>query len=405
MKKKTLFVVSALALVSNSIHAQVVYGSEERQFVKSMYDTPVSHVDNPEGSTTQATNLPKYRLSDIPDNWFVSLQGGFISFVGDPVSHTDFNGRTRIGLDLSLGKWHSPYFGTRIVCQGFKFVDSQLKTQSFSGYHVDALFNVSSLFRPTFEHPSKWNIIPYAGIGLLRNNHLKSSHFAYSYGLTGSYSLSERIRLSASLGGTTTHRGFDGFGEQGSFGDNLITGSIGLSIDIGHLGWHAKSHSQRKADGNVVSHPMVTDITSYPRNSYSGLRSLQERIGNGETSVSSTNNVEKSTQFDAPILFFFKRNTTELVDRQQLVNIKEIADAVREYDLEVHIVGAADSKTGTVKHNRNLSINRCRYIARLLLKAGVPKSKMTGGIRGGISYYKPYTANRHTCVMLSKKKQ
>jgi len=29
---------------------------------------------------------------------------------------------------------------------------------------------------------------------------------------------------------------------------------------------------------------------------------------------------------------------------------------------------------------------------------------MTGATRGGINLYKPYTANRHTCVILYKQK-
>lgn len=405
MKRKTLCAVSLLATISYGGHAQVVYGNDEQKHVKSMYYAPISHVSNPEDGSPQITSFPRYKLSGITDNWFVSLQGGFVSFVGDPVSHTDFNGRTKVGLDLSVGKWHSPYFGTRLTYQGFKFVDSQRTGQSFSSYHADALFNVSSLFRPSFDQPAKWNISPYVGIGFLRHHRLKRSHFAFSYGITGSYSLSGCIRLSASFGGTTTHRDFDGYGESGRFGDNLISGSVGLSVGIGHLGWHAKHHEQDKAYGKVVRYPTATDFGTYPRNNYSGLKSLQERIAGGDTAAPSTGNVEDATKFDAPILFFFKRNTTNLVDRQQLVNIKEIADAVKEYDLDVHIVGAADSRTGTAKRNRNLSINRCRYIAKLLFKAGVPKSKMTGGIRGGINYYKPYTANRHTCVILSKKKQ
>jgi outer membrane protein OmpA-like peptidoglycan-associated protein len=87
------------------------------------------------------------------------------------------------------------------------------------------------------------------------------------------------------------------------------------------------------------------------------------------------------------------------------VNIKEIAKAVNENDLRINIYGAADSKTGTPKHNQKLSVRRAKYIAKLLMKAGVDKSKMRGFSRGGINIYKPYTANRHTCVIVYKKQQ
>ena len=117
----------------------------------------------PTGLPSPIDGQAKYELSGLGDNWFVSAQGGFISFLGDPVSHTDFNGRTKVVLELSIGKWHSPYFGTRLAYQGFKFVDSQRASQSFGSYHADLLLNVSSFFRPSFEKPAKWNISPYMG--------------------------------------------------------------------------------------------------------------------------------------------------------------------------------------------------------------------------------------------------
>ena len=51
---------------------------------------------------------------------------------------------------------------------------------------------------------------------------------------------------------------------------------------------------------------------------------------------------------------------------------------MKENNLNVKIIGAADSKTGTPKHNRALSVKRAKYIAKLLMKAGVDKSKMQG---------------------------
>lgn len=405
MKKKTLL-LAVFAAISHSLCAQVVYGTEEKKYVKSMYDSPVSHIDNPEEPSVSMTDEPRYQLSGLTGNWFVSAQTGFLSFAGNPPTHTDFSGRTRSGFELSVGKWHSPYFGTRLAYQGFRFIDSQKTSRSFGSYHIDALFNVSSLFRPAFDSPAQWNISPYLGAGFVRHNHFKRSSFAFSYGITGSCSLTERIALSASLGGTTAKEDFDGYGKKNRFGDNFLSGTIGITVSIGHPGWHRKNQMlSRTNDDGVASHPTAINIPSYPRNNYDGLRSLQERIaaGEGESGISTAygDNIAK---FDAPILFFFKRNSIALIDRQQLVNIKEIAAAVKEYDLDVRIVGSADSRTGTSKHNRSLAISRCRYIARLLLKAGVPREKMTAASKGGNSYYKPYTANRHTCVMLYKKK-
>lgn len=235
--------MSALTFIGHGIHAQVVYGNDERFYVNSLHEISASSASHPTGLPSPIDGQAKYKLSGLGDNWFVSAQGGFISFLGDPVSHTDFNGRTKVGLELSIGKWHSPYFGTRLAYQGFKFVDSQRAPQSFGSYHTDLLLNVSSFFRPSFEKPAKWNISPYMGAGIIRHNQLKKNSFAFSYGILGTCSLSERISISASFGGTTTRRDFDGYGEKGRLGDNLLSGSIGLSIGIGHLGWKVKNTS------------------------------------------------------------------------------------------------------------------------------------------------------------------
>lgn len=404
MKKKTLILLSALTFMGNDIHAQVVYGNNEHAYVRSQYEDQASYAKR----STTFSGLPganlQYRLSGLGDNWFVSAQGGFISFMGNPVSHTDFNGRTTLGLDFSVGKWHSPYFGSRLVYQGFRFVDSRRTSQSFGNCHADFLLNVSSFFRPSFEKPAKWNVSPYVGIGFTRLNRLKRNSFAFSYGILGSYGLSKRIRISASLGGTTAGQDFDGYGERGRLGDNLLSGSIGLAVGIGHLGWKVKKPRTVMENEDAFHRPTVTDLTPYPRNNYGGLKSLRERLANGNTEDTVGNDGDNIAKFDAPVLFFFKRNSAQLIDQQQKVIIQEIAAAVKEYDLEVRIIGSADSKTGTPGLNRKLAIRRCRYIAKLLLNAGVPKAKMTGASHGGVNLYKPYTANRHTCVILYKKK-
>lgn len=405
MKKRNLFLFAFLMFTESGIQAQVVYGDEELSYVKEQQKLVLQH--RPIVLQESKIKQDSYQLSGIGDNWFGSIQGGFVSFVGDPVSHTDFSGRTKMGLDLSVGKWHSPYFGTRLAYQGFKFVDSERTIQSFSNYRADLLLNVSSFFRPSFDKPAKWNISPYIGAGVILHNDLKRSFFAFSYGIWGTYSLTRRISLSAFFGGTTTKRNFDGYGASGKFGDNLFSGSVGINIGIGNLGWRSKRKMKAvEYDAQLSYQPISNAPTKFPRNNYSGLNSLQERLANGTTEEAPQNKVENTSDvpnFDAPIFFFFKRNSIEFIDKQQMVNIREIASAVKKYDLEVRIIGAADKKTGTPKHNRKLSTKRCRYIAKLLRDAGVPISRMKGEFRGGVNMYKPYTANRHACVILHKR--
>jgi len=395
MKSKKLM-IAALCLATTVAKAQVVYGDDEKDYARttasSMPMQGTSRSIQQQPSISDGNN--RFRLSGIGDNWFASVQAGVSTFLGAPKGCGDFYDKTKYTMVFSLGKWHSRFFGTRVVYQGFKFANCDKQSVGYQNYHGDLMLNVSSFYRTTYDPLPKWNVIPYIGAGIIRNSELHNKPFAISYGLIGNCRLSKRVSLSAEVGGTSTFQTFDGKGKDKHFGDNLLQGSVGLTIGIGKLGWEKKP---AKPVG-MLPEQNITDLTPFPRNDYEGLRRLRERMGSEETTTD-----ERLAKFDAPILFFFKINSTELIDKQQLVNISEIAGAVKEFDLNLRIVGAADSKTGTKKINRKLSVKRAKYIAKLLMKAGVPKEKMIGISQGGINIYKPYTANRHTCVILYKK--
>lgn len=392
--KKTLMLSLALSTFSISGFSQsVVYGTDEKDYASIHITQPSSRTYIPQsllGEKNIAPDVTRYKLSGIGDNWFASISFGAGTFVGSPKGCEDWFGRTKPAFTFSVGKWHSPFFGTRIVYQGFKLIDGNIRDTGYGSFHGDLMWNLSSLFhRSYFETGAKWNVSPYLGAGILRNNDLKENAFAVSYGLNISYVISDRLFVSGEVGGTTTKQDWDGLGKSSHVGDNLFHASLGLGITIGKKGWKAKSLVKSATD----YYPTEEDYIKYPRNDYSGLNSLRNRLGTDSVGA---------MPFSAPVLFFFKINSTKFVNGSQMNNIREIAAAVNEYDLKLKIVGAADSHTGTPAINRRLAIRRCRYIAKLLIKAGVPKSKMIGASLGGVNIYKPYPANRHTCVIVYK---
>jgi outer membrane protein OmpA-like peptidoglycan-associated protein len=90
-----------------------------------------------------------------------------------------------------------------------------------------------------------------------------------------------------------------------------------------------------------------------------------------------------------------------MTETNQLLNIDEIAKVAVKHGLQVKVVGAADSATGTEAINDNLSRKRAEYIRRLLLDRGVDDSRIYTIYAGGIDMYSPSEANRNTCVVLS----
>lgn len=381
--------------------AQVVYDQEESKFVKETY---IDHKESPVSMTT-VNPLPdqsvSYGLSSIGSNWFLSIQGGANCFVGMPKGCEDFFGRIKPTVSVQLGKWHSPFFGTRLSADGFQLVDGSIHSLSYQNYHEDLLFDLGMFFHRdklyNYGLP-RWRFVPFVGAGVIHNQDTKRYSFAVSYGFFTTYNFCRSVGLIFEVGGTTTKRYFDGSGTGNHFDDNLFHVSVGVSLSLGHQGYKAN----RRYPHIATYEP--TDNTPYTPNDYEGLKSLRERLKNQSSAGELIGSDENIAQFDAPILFFFKKNSCKLIDPQQKHNIIEIAGAVKQYDLRVKVIGAADSKTGTEEHNRILGRKRCLYIAKLLVKAGVDKHKMLGENQGGIDVYSPYPANRHTCVILYKAK-
>lgn len=173
------------------------------------------------------------------------------------------------------------------------------------------------------------------------------------------------------------------------------------------------------------------DGRKFPVNNYSGLNSLRARLknrhwdgnsplvtetgtdslpGKRNAAINRPDTVSAADYFDlmqhgdecigSPVYFFFDLNTAHLTDSLQKVNLDALAHVAKKYGLSVKVTGAADSATGTASINNALSTARADYIAGELIKRGLSAESITRTYEGGISYYVPNEANRHTKVEL-----
>ena len=365
-------------------------------------------------------------VDDWGANWFLSAKGGVSAFVGKPVGHGDLFDREKPLLNVSVGKWFTPHVAGRLAFQGLQLKDANMVSCNYQNLHVDFLYNLTA----HSDGMQKWDIIPYAGCGLIHNSYNGQKPFAISYGLIGRYRLSERLHLSGELGATTTWQNFDGQGASDKFGDHLLQASIGLSVTIGKVGWknsHRCTQIYRESLYDNELHELhelnVNSGKNHERNSYSGLNSLRKRLANKDwngtdsldsdsiygdaDSIAISNNMKylrsmKSGKkyIGAPIYFFFKIGTHELTENAQFINIKEVSEVIKKYGLQARIIGAADSETGTPEINERLSVERADYIAGLLKAHGVDETHIQKKHRGGIDSYEPLNGNRNTCVVL-----
>lgn len=311
MKKVVLFI--AASLLVGKAAAQVP--AEETGYVNQEQDF----------QPLEPTYLDNVFSANVWDNnWFLSVKGGMSAFAGKPVGHGDFFDRTKPMLNISAGKWFTPYVGGRLAFQGFKLIDSDIQSRSFQNVHVDFLYNIASHFRRNYDELPRWDFIPYLGCGLIRNSYTHQKPFAFSYGIIGRFRIAERLHISGELGGTTTFQNFDGPGAPNKFGDNLLQASIGLDVTIGKVGWKkvidpkpyifqndimmerfAKMHEENvklnkmhrkdamalaemrkilEIEGLLDKYNLAMSdsdkVKTHPRNNYSGLNSLRARLRN-----------------------------------------------------------------------------------------------------------------------------
>ena len=271
-------------------------------------------------------------------NWFIEVKGGASAFLGSPIGCGDVFDRLTPALQVGLGKWFTPAVGGRVAYQGMSFKNGEFKSMSYHFVHADFLYNLTSSINCNDLSLSRWDVIPYLGVGMIYNPDWYStcaypggasgSHpFAFSYGLECRYRLTTRMQIVGELSGMTTAKNFDGIGASSKFGDNMLTLSAGLSFTLGKVGYrrivdanpyiaqndwlllytdrlaarNSRLSHQHKEDERIkAEYRKILEIEGlldlykdrigdnrdekehslYPRNDYSGLNSLRARLGN-----------------------------------------------------------------------------------------------------------------------------
>ena len=478
MNKKIVFTIAmcvpAVMLhatnMADSLDCQVT--SSEQQALLPLEPTYLEYV-------TEAANWGS--------NWFLDVKGGASVFLGNPLGCSDLFGRMEPVLQVGLGKWFMPAVGGRVVYQGFEFKDAKIQTQKYNNVHADLMYNLTNRYGRDENILSRWDIIPYLGAGIIQQKGSGRKPFAMHYGVMGRYRVCKRLHIAAELGGMTTFREFDGMGAGNKFGDNMLNLSLGVTYTIGRAGWKkvvdAKPYMQQNSwltDYVNALHEKNTQLARrsqedkialaeyrkileieglltkyqdrlpklnkpkslYPRNDYSGLNSLRERLANrkwdGNPNYIKADTVDMKqvlaangmattdtlrapalpagyatwndylnditagkVGIGAPVYFFFQLGKDILTDSSQLINLDELVRIAQTYNLKVKVSGAADSATGTATINDGLSRQRADYLAKMMQDRGIAAERIHKVYEGGINTFTPIEANRNSCVVLT----
>ena len=310
MMKKVILIIAAVILVGKA--AAQTLDKVPGELYQEMAPLEQTYLEN------------VFTASGWDANWFVSAKGGVSAFVGNPLGHGDIFDRTKPLVNISAGKWFTPFVGCRLAFQGLQLIDSDIESRDYQNFHVDFIYNIASHFRRNYDELPKWDFFPYIGTGLLSNSQNRNRNFALSYGIVGRYRIAPRVHIAGEIGASTTFQDFDGNGSENKLGDHLIQASIGLDITIGKIGWskvvdpkpyiyqydvlmenitkmqdemakldklHQKDNMQLKELKKILEIEGLLDkyqltmadeeeVKTNPKNNYSGLNSLRARLRN-----------------------------------------------------------------------------------------------------------------------------
>ena len=355
-------------------------------------------------------------------NWFIQVNGSWNAFYSNEEKGDDFakspfkDFRSAPGFSVAVGKWFTPGLGlrTKFAAMNGRSVISANKDANdvkFWNAQEQALFNLSNMLCG-YSATRVWNFIPYAGVGITRNCSYNTYELAASAGILNTWKLSKRVLLNLDLGMTMCGDDFEGrlgakkyvdLGGKGgdpspSNHDRWFTGEIGLTFNLGRVGWDKtpdvdaiKALSQSQID---ALNAQLNDANA--ENARLNAR-LREALANQKPAETPKAVREFVT---TPVSVFFNLDKTNIASQKDLVNIEGVAKYAKENNTNLLVTGYADSATGKPDHNQWLSDERAKTVAEELVKMGVSRDKIETVGKGGVDELSPISFNRRATVQV-----
>lgn len=345
-----------------------------------------------------------YETDRFFDNWFIGVAGGININEGASDNSASLSNRLAPALDISIGKWVTPYAGVRFQFAGLKAKGLTVEGGSYAkepleglykkdftavNMHADFLWNLTNgIFG--YREKRVYNLIPYIGMGLASSsgNGTHNNEFAVSLGLLNNFRLTDRLDLSLELRQMLVKDPFDGtLSENDIEGMSSIT--LGISYKLGKTGFKRvqkaipadySSYNDRINELRAQNKTLDTQAAQLAQQLEMSKKQLADEIAKGKTAVPVT-----AQGAGAPVALFFNLGKATL-DAKELVNLDfYVENAIKKAgkDSKFVLVGSADSATGSREVNLRLTEKRLDYVYNLLVnKYGLPVERFTKKVEG-----------------------
>jgi outer membrane protein OmpA-like peptidoglycan-associated protein len=348
-------------------------------------------------------------------NWFISADVAYEAFYSYQENGKGFaksplkDFRRNLGASVAIGKWFTPGLGLRTKVTGIwgravVSEDAETNAIKFWNAQEQVLFNLSNLFCG-YSETRVWNLIPYAGVGVLRNCSENVYAHAASIGLLNTWKLSKKVALNLDLGFNILDDEIGGAGfhnsekalTNGDYAHNIASADryfaaeVGLTFNLGKGTWNKVPDVDAI---NALHQSQLDALNAQLADANAEAERLNNLLKNHKCPEGKTITVKEVTT--APVSVFFNIGKSKIASRKDLQNVKALTETAA--DKNFVVTGYADSKTGSASFNQSLSQKRAEAVADELVKMGVSRDKIEIVAKGGVNDLTPISYNRRATV-------
>lgn len=339
----------------------------------------------------------------VQNHWFIEL-GNYATFLqAGQNNSTAFGDRlSYVNPTLSVGRWLSPYFATRLNLQGGQFKEHfQGSSAMIQGKHkyvngsLDFMFDVVNYFAP-YKENRFFHIIPFVGVGagyrfdadcgcvLLNSKEENRLTPLANVGLQLKFRLAKRIDLN--LEGKMTANDY----RLRSYAENTVDGSEVRGGYLGSLGASLTFHLGKKKEFTAIT-PQDDALIASLNSTLSALRAENAELSKRPVDCPEVVEAPEVAGVAVGNVVYFRLNSA-VVDANQMINIRNIAEYAKNNTETITLVGHADRQTGTAEYNYKLSQRRAEAVKKILVeKYGISADRIKASWEG--DRVQPYAEN------------
>ena len=355
-------------------------------------------------------------------HWFITLQGGVSAQFLEANEAQDIVKRLHVMPTLSIGKWHNPYFATRLQLMAgptptyYKNAANDIVTNNtaMAGAFFDFMFDVVNYYSK-YNAKRVFHLVPFAGVGYNFKYYNEFKDFSSFFSMSEPYRHSVAANVGAQMAfrlgkrvdfvleAQAIYNNLNIVKKDFDYADASATYMpVGVKAYNGLLGvvTAGLNFNLGKVEWETVT-PMDMDLINDLNGQINSLRAENAELAKRPVSCPECPEVvAPETKVVAGLsekAITFKFDSDKLTPNQEIV-LYEIAKFVKESNQPITVIGFADV-TGNANYNLALSERRAKAVAKALVeKYGVSEDMIEVDFKGDT--VQPYETNEWNRVVI-----